>query len=58
MRPPEDPEVSAWVAKAAEDLRASNVLAQHAPHLENIIAFHCQQAAEKLLKALLVAVDR
>ena len=58
MRQPDDPEVSAWVAKAAEDLRAATVLAEHAPHLESIIAFHCQQAAEKLLKALFVAVDR
>jgi HEPN domain-containing protein len=26
--------------------------------LESIISFHCQQSAEKLLKALFVAVDR
>jgi HEPN domain-containing protein len=58
MRRLEDPELSAWVAKAAEDLRAASVLAEHAPHLESIISFHCQQAAEKYLKALFVALDR
>lgn len=58
MRRRDDPELSAWLTKAAEDSRAAAVLAEHAPHLEGIISFHCQQAAEKLLKALFVAVDR
>ena len=51
MRPPEDPEVAAWLAKAGEDSRAAAVLAQHAPHLESIISFHCQQSAEKTFLA-------
>jgi HEPN domain-containing protein len=58
MRQPDDPEVAAWLGKAGEDSRAAAVLARHAPHLEDIIAFHCQQNAEKLFKALFVAVDR
>jgi HEPN domain-containing protein len=58
MRRPDDPELAAWLAKAAEDSRAAAVLAEHAPHLESIVSFHCQQNAEKLLKALFVALDR
>jgi len=58
MRPPDDPEVAAWLAKADEDVAAVAVLRAHAPALDPVIGFHCQQAAEKLLKALLVAWDR
>ncbi|MBM4395121.1 MAG: HEPN domain-containing protein [Deltaproteobacteria bacterium] len=56
MKPPDDPEVAAWLAKAEEDSRAVGVLRAHAPTLDSVIGFHCQQAAEKQLKALMVAV--
>jgi HEPN domain-containing protein len=58
MRRPDDPELASWLQKAREDVEAVQTLSMHAPHLENVICFHCQQAAEKLLKALAVALDR
>jgi HEPN domain-containing protein len=53
MKRREDPEVAEWLRRAdADRLTAALVL----PHgLCDITAFHCQQEAEKLLKALLVA---
>jgi HEPN domain-containing protein len=57
MRPPEDPEVQDWLHKVAEDYRVAEALAALAEPLDDSICFHCQQAAEKLLKALLVARD-
>lgn len=57
MRPPDDPEVAAWLTKANEDLRAATVLLEHAPSLDAVICFHCQQTAEKALKALFVALN-
>ncbi len=50
-------ETIAWLDKADEDLRAARVLAEaHEPLLESAV-FHCQQAAEKALKAFLVWHD-
>lgn len=51
-------EVTAWLGKVSEDLRAVRVLRRHAPTLDAAICFHCQQAAEKLLKALHVVIGR
>lgn len=42
-----------WIRKAEEDLRGANKLAASAPPLRDLACFHCQQAAEKYLKALL-----
>ena len=44
-----------WVAKAANDLLSAdnNLKAEKSP--ADVVCFHCQQAAEKLLKAFLVA---
>ena len=51
-------DVRAWLAKAALDLRAGEVdLAASPPLLEDVL-FHCQQAAEKALKAFLAWHDR
>jgi HEPN domain-containing protein len=55
MRPLDDPEVRDWLDKVAEDYRVAEALAVLAEPLHDAICFHCQQAAEKLLKALLVA---
>jgi HEPN domain-containing protein len=55
MRPPDDPEVHNWLQKVAEDYRVAEVLAESKEPLDDAICFHCQQAAEKLIKALLVA---
>jgi len=43
------------LAKALEDEHAVSVMVSHADIAPAIIGFHCQQAAEKLLKALLSA---
>lgn len=43
------------LAKATEDERAAAALMSHADIGDSIVGFHCQQAAEKLLKALLSA---
>jgi len=44
-----------WVAKAANDLLSAdnNLTAREVPR--DVVCFHCQQAAEKLLKAFLVS---
>ncbi len=47
-------EVAAWLAKAADDLRAAALDLQAAPPLLSDAAFHCQQAAEKAMKGLFV----
>lgn len=58
---PEDPvksaDVRAWLRKAANDLRAAEVDLAATPPLAEDAAFHCQQAAEKTLKALLAFHD-
>ena len=36
-----------------EDLKAAELLARSKPPFHDIVCFHCQQAAEKHLKALL-----
>lgn len=54
MPPDEEEEVHEWLSKAAEDLEAARRLLSPEP-LPTPAAFHCQQAAEKALKAYLVA---
>ena len=39
MRPPDDPEIGAWLSKAADDLRAADILFESDPGLEGIICF-------------------
>ena len=45
-----------WKAKADGDLRSARALLDLDPPETDAVAFHCQQASEKYLKALLVAV--
>src|SRR5437879_6019746 len=42
-----------WVLKAEEDWSAACDLAARTPPLRDIACFHCQQSAEKYVKALL-----
>jgi HEPN domain-containing protein len=42
-----------WVRKAEEDIEAARSLVAQAKPPRDIVCFHCQQAAEKYLKALL-----
>ena len=52
------PETAHWVRYAEEDLQAARDLAARSPPLRNVVCFHCQQAAEKYLKALLQELGR
>lgn len=59
---PRDPialeDARAWLAKAELDLRAARGDLTLAPPLLGDAAFHCQQAAEKALKAVLALHDQ
>ena len=46
-------ETRRWIKKAEGDVRGARQLAGRTPQLNDLICFHCQQAAEKYLKALL-----
>lgn len=46
-------EVSEWLRKAYHDVRLAELGLGASPALTDGAAFHCQQAAEKLLKAWL-----
>ena len=57
MKPPEAvlrELVVQWLEKAERDFDAAQQLLRESDRFREIIAFHCQQAAEKYLKALLV----
>ena len=43
----------AWIRKAEDDLLAAEALVQGTAHLHDQVCFHCQQATEKYLKAVL-----
>jgi len=59
---PHDPilvrETSAWLSKAANDLRAAEHELTATPPLLDDIVFHCQQAAEKVIKGFLMWHNR
>lgn len=48
-------EAERWLARAEEDLRAAEALLDLATPIIGPAAFHCQQAAEKMAKAVLIA---
>jgi HEPN domain-containing protein len=50
-------EVREWLEKAALDLRGATIDLQADPPLIEDVLFHCQQVAEKVLKAFLVWND-
>ncbi|RMG51875.1 MAG: HEPN domain-containing protein [Gammaproteobacteria bacterium] len=55
-----DPRLEAarqWLQKAENDLRSARLLAGASPPLNDTAVYHCQQAAEKALKAFLTAYD-
>jgi len=47
-------EIKDWIEKADHDLGSAKVIYLHLPDYLDTIAFHCQQAVEKYLKALLI----
>jgi HEPN domain-containing protein len=46
--------VAQWLDKALVDFEAAEYLAGQSGRFGGVVAFHCQQAAEKFLKAFLV----
>jgi HEPN domain-containing protein len=47
-------EARAWLRKARSDVLSARILVEHSPLVLGPAAFHCQQAAEKTLKAFLI----
>ena len=47
-------QVKDWILLADNDLRAAEIILKDEHPLTNIVAFHCQQAIEKYLKAFLI----
>ncbi len=52
--PPELREVKRWLEKAEHDQAGAEAAMERDPPITDVAAFHCQQAAEKLLKGYLV----
>lgn len=46
--------IGEWIDKADHDLGSAKLIFLHIPEYFDTIAFHCQQASEKYLKAMLV----
>jgi HEPN domain-containing protein len=49
--------VSEWLKYAGNDFETVQILSNHHPMQIEIICYHCQQAAEKALKAFLLYKD-
>ena len=49
--------IDRWMTKSARDLRTAKTMIQVDDIPTDIVCFHCQQCAEKSLKAFLVFVD-
>jgi HEPN domain-containing protein len=50
-------QVEDWLSLADKDLYAAEIIIRDDYPLTNIVAFHCQQAIEKYLKAYLIEKD-
>jgi HEPN domain-containing protein len=48
-----DKRIKEWIDKADHDLGSAKLIYLHIPDYFDTIAFHCQQAVEKYLKAIL-----
>src|SRR2546421_7644010 len=48
------PDAKAWMVKAWRDLESARRVAAGQPPLLDIAVYHCQQAAEKAVKAFLI----
>ncbi len=49
--------IAEWIDKADHDLGSAKLIFLHIPEYFDTIAFHCQQAVEKYIKATLVFYD-
>lgn len=54
MSDPNNQIISAWINKTDHDLGSAKLIFHHIPDYYDIIAFHCQQAVEKYIKASLI----
>ena len=50
-------DIHAWLSFADMDYEAANILYAHYPRPCEIICYHCQQAAEKAIKAVYIFLD-
>lgn len=50
-----EPEAQRWLRLAREDLAAAEQLHAESEHPARVVRFHAQQAAEKALKAAIIA---
>jgi HEPN domain-containing protein len=58
MADPKNSEVRSWLMKARQDLDVAAWLLESPRPLSSAVGFHCQQAAEKALKAYLTWQER
>lgn len=49
--------VDEWITKAEHDLGMAELAIANKPEYTDLICFHCQQSAEKYLKAYLIRLD-
>jgi HEPN domain-containing protein len=49
--------IALWFAKAESDLYTARLVAAQIVAYKDIVGFHCQQCAEKYLKAFLIYLD-
>lgn len=56
MRPPDDPEIAAWMEKSRRDLVMAETALDDEWRFWDQACFHSQQAGEKALKALQAAI--
>src|SRR5690242_9130124 len=49
--------IARWIEKAERDLLTAQTILREEPRLTDVVCYHCQQCAEKALKAYLVRAD-
>jgi HEPN domain-containing protein len=49
--------IERWIEKAERDLLTARTILREEPRLTDVVCYHCQQCAEKALKAYLVKAD-
>ncbi len=49
--------IGRWIEKAERDLLTAQTILREEPRLTDVVCYHCQQCAEKALKAYLVKAD-
>src|SRR5450759_3316400 len=47
-------QIKEWIKKAEHDLGSAKIIFLYLPDYSDTIAFHCQQAVEKYIKAIMV----